>query len=123
MKTFRGEEEEEIRDIVQLLNEECSSGATILVEGVGDRGALIERGVKGKIYTLNELLRIVENGLDCVKVIPLLDLDREGESILRWVGEKFSSYLQLDYSLRSRLRKTQRYRRGLRSIQQIFMAP
>lgn len=123
MRIFRGDEEQEIQEIIQLLNEECSSGATILVEGVSDRNTLVESGVKGTIYTLNELLRLVENGLDGARVIPLLDLDKEGENILGWLSERFAANILLDRSLRGRLRKTRRYKRGLRSIHQIFMAP
>ncbi|MEM2814321.1 MAG: hypothetical protein QW059_00250 [Nitrososphaerota archaeon] len=123
MKILRSSEEEEMKEIVRYLNESCDEGAVILVEGVSDRKALLERGVKGKIITLHEFLRNFKTDIKGLKLITLLDLDREGENILRRIEEKYSTLLRLDNSARMRLRMTQRYKRGLRTIHQIFMPP
>lgn len=123
MKILRGREDEEIEEIIRYINEECDRGAGILVEGVSDREALLMRGVRGRILTLHELYRAVKNDLGGLRLITLLDLDREGESILKRLEERFSSLLRLDHTARLRLRKTLKYRRGLRTIHQIFMSP
>lgn len=123
MKVLRGREDEEIEEIVRYINEECDRGAGILVEGVSDREALLLRGVRGRILTLHELYRVVKNEVCGLRLITLLDLDREGESILRRLEERFSNLLTLDHGARMRLRKTLKYRRGLRTIHQIFMHP
>ncbi|GBC70906.1 hypothetical protein HRbin02_00679 [Candidatus Calditenuaceae archaeon HR02] len=123
MKGFRDREDEEIDEIIRYINEECNRGAGILVEGVSDREALLTRGVRGRILTLHELYGVVKNDVGGLRLITLLDLDREGESILRRLEARFSNFLRLDHSARMRLRKTMKYRRGLRTIHQIFMSP
>ncbi|MCS7146418.1 MAG: hypothetical protein RMJ28_01085 [Nitrososphaerota archaeon] len=123
MRISRADENEELEEIVRYINEKCSEGAAVLVEGVSDREALSGRGVRGKIFTLHEFLKIVEFDALNMELIALLDLDREGERILRWLEGRTSHSLKLDYSTRMKLRKTQRYRRGLRTVHQIFMGP
>lgn len=123
MKIFQGLDDEELTEIVQYINEKCNEGAAVLVEGESDREALTGRGVVGEILTLHELLRRLEFGDGELRVLALLDLDREGERILRWLENKATSYLKLDTTVRTRLRRTERYRRGLRTVHQIFMGP
>ncbi|MEM0482635.1 MAG: hypothetical protein QXM16_07115 [Nitrososphaerota archaeon] len=123
MKILRVPENEEIEEIIRYINEECDRGADVLVEGVSDREALMMRGVKGRILTLHDLYKAVKNDVGGLRLITLLDLDREGENILRRLEERFSNLLSLDNTARMRLRKTQKYKRGLRTIHQIFMSP
>jgi len=117
-------EEEEIREVVETINK-CIDGRTlILVEGVTDIRVLREAGVNAEIYTLYEFYKFVETLTknQALRVIAMLDLDREGESILRKLKEKYSNIVKFDESLRKKLRMTSRYKRGLRTIYQLFSA-
>lgn len=117
-------EEEEIGEIVRIINEECEAGAAVVVEGETDREALVERGVAAKILTLRELMLRAEHGLlEDARVIVLLDLDREGERLTWWLRARLPNTVRLDLSLRERIRRSQRFKRGRRTIQQIFMGP
>jgi 5S rRNA maturation endonuclease (ribonuclease M5) len=117
-------EEEEIGEIVRIINEVCEAGAAVVVEGETDREALVERGVAAKILTLRELMLRAEHGLlEDARVIVLLDLDREGERLTWWLRARLPNTVRLDFSLRERIRRSQRFKRGRRTIQQIFMGP
>jgi 5S rRNA maturation endonuclease (ribonuclease M5) len=117
-------EEEEIGEIVRIIKEECEAGAAVVVEGETDREALVERGVAAKILTLRELMLRAEHGLlEDARVIVLLDLDREGERLTWWLRARLPNTVRLDLSLRERIRRSQRFKRGRRTIQQIFMGP
>jgi 5S rRNA maturation endonuclease (ribonuclease M5) len=121
---MRNSEEEEIREVVETINK-CIDGRTlILVEGVTDIRVLREAGVNAEIYTLYEFYKFVETLTknQALRVIAMLDLDREGESILRKLKEKYSNIVKFDESLRKKLRMTSRYKRGLRTIYQLFSA-
>jgi len=107
---------------VRQINESCADGAIILVEGMSDREALVRRGVRGRIVTLHEFLKIMEDSHG-LRVIALLDLDRHGESTFRWLERRVAAPIELDNSLRTRLRRTKKYWRGLRTVHQIFMGP
>jgi 5S rRNA maturation endonuclease (ribonuclease M5) len=124
MQNMRNSEEEEIREVVETINK-CIDGRTlILVEGVTDIRVLREAGVNAEIYTLYEFYKFVETLTknQALRVIAMLDLDREGESILRKLKEKYSNIVKFDESLRKKLRMTSRYKRGLRTIYQLFSA-
>jgi|YelNatPaOPRAMG01_1025707.scaffolds.fasta_scaffold144060_2 5S rRNA maturation endonuclease (ribonuclease M5) len=124
MQNMHNSEEEEIREVVETINK-CIDGRTlILVEGVTDIRVLREAGVNAEIYTLYEFYKFVETLTknQALRVIAMLDLDREGESILRKLKEKYSNIVKFDESLRKKLRMTSRYKRGLRTIYQLFSA-
>ncbi len=121
---MRNCEEEEIREVVETINKCIDRHTLILVEGVTDIRVLREAGVNAEIYTLYEFYKFVETSTknQKLRVIAMLDLDREGESMLRKLKEKYSNTVKFDEFPRKRLRMTSRYKRGLRTIYQLFSA-
>jgi 5S rRNA maturation endonuclease (ribonuclease M5) len=69
------------------------------------------------------MLRAEHGLLEDARVIVLLDLDREGERLTWWLRARLPNTVRLDLSLRERIRRSQRFKRGRRTIQQIFMGP
>jgi 5S rRNA maturation endonuclease (ribonuclease M5) len=124
LRTNGVSEEEEIEEIVRIINDESRAGASVVVEGETDRAALLGRGVTAHVLTLRELiLGAKRGGLEGERILVLLDLDSEGEALLRRLRSLLPPTAKLDTALRERIRGTQRYRHGRRTIQQIFMAP
>jgi 5S rRNA maturation endonuclease (ribonuclease M5) len=121
---MRNYEEEELREVVETINRCIDRHTLILVEGVTDIRVLREAGVNAEICTLYEFYKFVETLTKnkALRVIAMLDLDREGESILRRLKEKYSNIVKFDEFPRKRLRMTSRYKRGLRTIYQLFSA-
>lgn len=119
---MRSSEEEEIREVVEIINNSIDNHTLVLVEGVTDIRALREAGITAKIYTLFEFYKLVESEQrsQAIKVIAMLDLDREGESTLRKLRNKYSNIVKFDEFPRKKLRMTNRYKRGLRTIYQLF---
>lgn len=114
------EEREELCDVVSLLNDVCRDGAILLVEGMSDAEALREAGISGQVVTLDRFRQAVVRGAISGTVVALLDLDREGEATMRRLKAMLEGRVTLDGSVRERLRATRRYKRGARTIQQLF---
>ncbi len=122
IKNMHNEDREEIEEIVKLINNSVDENTFILVEGKSDIEALREAGIKAKIYTLYDFYKLADSFSlrHASRVVVLLDLDREGELILRRLKNKYSNTVKFDEFLRKRLRTTDRYKRGLRTIYQLF---
>jgi len=122
MQNMRNSETEEIREVVELINKSVDRDTLILVEGVTDIKALKDAGIEAEIFTLYEFYKLMETQptTHALKVIAMLDLDREGESMLKKLKEKYSTFVKFDEFPRKMLRMTNRYKRGLRTIYQLF---
>ena len=76
------DEVQKLQKFVNMLNEESTNGAVVVVEGKRDVNALVSVGFKGNVVTLNNfkgLNRLVENLERTSKIILMLDMDRTGK--------------------------------------------
>jgi len=76
------DEVQKVQKFVNMLNEESTNGAVVVVEGKRDVNALVSVGFKGNVVTLNNfkgLNRLVENLERTSKIILMLDMDRTGK--------------------------------------------
>ncbi|MEM2374147.1 MAG: hypothetical protein QXI11_06855, partial [Thermoproteota archaeon] len=103
-------------------NSSIDNNTLILVEGVTDLRALQEAGINAKIFTLFDFYKWMDSEQHgkAFRVIAMLDLDREGESTLRKLKNKYSNIVNFDELPRKKLRMTNRYKKGLRTIYQLF---
>lgn len=81
-----------IREFIESLNQECSAGALVTVEGKKDESALREAGFCGEILVYNNFKGIT-NFVDHVsrsgrKVILLLDRDKNGKTLTSKIFKK-----------------------------------
>lgn len=80
------DEVQRLQRFVNMLNEESSNGAVIVVEGKRDVNALASIGFKGNVVTLNSF-RGITSLVDSLeresKVILMLDMDRKGKYLTR----------------------------------------
>lgn len=78
---------EEFAEILEKLKADSKSGIPIIVEGERDAESLRRLGVSGEIITVRSVkgLRRKFEREDVREVILLLDLDREGEHVLKLV--------------------------------------
>lgn len=114
--------ETEWSEIVALVEELNQLGNAVLVEGRTDAEALMSAGVKCRVLTLSEFEERVARG-EASEVVVLTDLDREGEAHLRRLTRRFGGSVKLLTGPRERLRRTSRYRRGMRSVSELFRPP
>jgi 5S rRNA maturation endonuclease (ribonuclease M5) len=79
-------EVQRLQKFVNMLNEESSNGAVVVVEGKRDVNALTSVGFKGNVVTLNNF-RGINSLVDSLeresKVILMLDMDRKGKYLTR----------------------------------------
>ena len=79
-------EVQRLQKFVNMLNEESSNGAVVVVEGKRDVNALASIGFKGNVVTLNNF-RGITSLVDSLeresKVILMLDMDRKGKYLTR----------------------------------------
>jgi len=79
-------EVQRLQKFVNMLNEESSNGAVVVVEGKRDVNALASIGFKGNVVTLNNF-RGINSLVDSLeresKVILMLDMDRKGKYLTR----------------------------------------
>jgi 5S rRNA maturation endonuclease (ribonuclease M5) len=76
------DEVQKVQKFVNMLNEESTNGAVVVVEGKRDVNALVSVGFKGNVVTLNNFKGInslVENLEMTSKIILMLDMDRKGK--------------------------------------------
>ncbi|MEN3047358.1 MAG: hypothetical protein ABDH63_01055 [Candidatus Caldarchaeales archaeon] len=124
MRRARGPElvESEWSEIQALVDELNQLGKAVLVEGRTDAEALRSAGVKCEVLTLSEFDEQVVRG-ELSEVVVLTDLDREGEAHLRRLTRRHGGSVKLLTGQRERLRRTLRYRRGMRSVSELFRPP
>ncbi len=75
-----------VRSFVRKLNDECSNGALVVVEGPRDMQSLRSIGFVGSLVTLSGnggLVNLVRRAEKYSKTILLFDLDHEGRSLTR----------------------------------------
>ena len=74
------------QDFIMKLSQESEDGALVIVEGPKDVQALRTLGFKGKSHMLcwnAGLSRLPSEMIRHTKIIPLLDLDREGRALTK----------------------------------------
>jgi 5S rRNA maturation endonuclease (ribonuclease M5) len=80
------DEVQRLQKFVNMLNEESSNGAVVVVEGKRDVNALASIGFKGNVVTLNNF-RGINSLVDSLeresKVILMLDMDKKGKYLTR----------------------------------------
>lgn len=80
------DEVERLEKFVEMLNQEASNGAVVVVEGKRDLNALMSVGFAGNIAMLNSyrgVNRLTENLEQTGKIILMLDMDRKGKYLTR----------------------------------------
>ena len=85
-----------IREFIDSLNQECTTGALVTVEGKKDKYALREAGFCGEILVYNNFKGIT-NFVDHLtmsgrKVILLLDRDKKGRTLTSKILEKLNPF-------------------------------
>ena len=85
-----------IREFIESLNQECTNGALVTVEGKKDESALREVGFCGEILVYNNFKGIT-NFVDHVsrsgkKVILLLDRDKKGRTLTSKIFRKLDLF-------------------------------
>ena len=85
-----------IREFIESLNQECTTGALVTVEGKKDESALREAGFCGEILVYNNFKGIT-NFVDHVsmngrKVILLFDRDRKGRTLTSKIFKKLDLF-------------------------------
>lgn len=87
------DEVQKLQKFVNMLNEESSNGAVVVVEGKRDVNALMAIGFAGNITMLNSykgIYGLVENLEKAGKIILMLDMDRKG----KYLTQKILTLLQ-----------------------------
>lgn len=80
------DEVQRLQRFVNMLNEESSNGAIVVVEGKRDVKALASIGFIGNVVMLNSykgVNKLVEHLEQASKVILMLDMDRKGKYLTR----------------------------------------
>lgn len=114
------EEREEVAEVIRKLNEAIRyERIVVLVEGERDSRYLRSSGFEGKIVTFQKFVANPEE-FSNLRVVLLIDLDRHGEELVRLVRQRYGSIVTLDESFRNELRRTKRFKRGCRSIEELF---
>lgn len=106
-------------EILALVEEMNQLKKSVLVEGREDLEALRSAGVSCEVLTLSEFEELVE-GVEVRELVVLTDLDREGDEHLSRLLRKHSGSVNFLTGVRQRLRRTRRYKRGMRRISEIF---
>ena len=111
---------EELASIVDKLSAESLNGIPIIVEGKRDEEGLRRAGVRGEIIQVKSIkgLRRFFEQRDVKRVILLLDLDSEGERLMKTLIQSLEGVVgEIDLSYRRRLMEFKRY--GLIEIESI----
>ena len=117
---FRSRLFEELASIVDKLSAESLNGIPIIVEGRRDEEGLRRAGVRGEIIQVKSIkgLRRFFEQRDVKRVILLLDLDSEGERLMKILIQSLEGVVgEIDLSYRRRLMEFKRY--GLIEIESI----
>jgi len=117
---FRSRLFEELASIVDKLSAESLNGIPIIVEGKRDEEGLRRAGVRGEIIQVKSIrgLRRFFEQRDVKRVILLLDLDSEGDRLMKTLIQSLEGVVgEIDLSYRRRLMEFKRY--GLIEIESI----
>ena len=117
---FRSRLFEELASIVDKLSAESLNGVPIIVEGRRDEEGLRRAGVRGEIIQVKSIkgLRRFFEQRDVKRVILLLDLDSEGERLMKILIQSLEGVVgEIDLSYRRRLMEFKRY--GLIEIESL----
>ena len=117
---FRSRLFEELASIVDKLSAESLNGVPIIVEGRRDEEGLRRAGVRGEIIQVKSVkgLRRFFEQRDVRRIILLLDLDSEGERLMKALIQSLEGVVgEIDLSYRRRLMEFKRY--GLIEIESI----
>jgi len=117
---FRSRLFEELTNIIDKLSTESLNGVPIIVEGKRDAEGLRRAGVRGEIIQVKSIkgLRRFFEQRDVKKVILLLDLDSEGEKLLKILIQSLEGVVgEIDLSYRRRLMEFKRF--GLIEIESL----
>ena len=117
---FRSRLFENLANIVDKLSAESLNGIPIIVEGRRDEEGLRRAGVRGEIIQVKSIkgLRRFFEQRDVKRVILLLDLDSEGERLMKILIQSLEGVVgEIDLSYRRRLMEFKRY--GLIEIESL----
>ena len=117
---FRSRLFEELTNIIDKLSTESLNGVPIIVEGKRDAEGLRRAGVRGEIIQVKSIkgLRRFFEQRDVKKVILLLDLDSEGEKLMKILIQSLEGVVgEIDLSYRRRLMEFKRF--GLIEIESL----
>jgi len=109
---FRSRLFEELANIVEKLSAESLNGVPIIVEGRRDEEGLRRAGVRGEIIQVKSIkgLRRFFEQRDVKRVILLLDLDSEGEKLVKILIQSLEGVVgEIDLSYRRRLMEFKRF--------------
>lgn len=115
---------DEFVDILENLKMDSRNGIPIIVEGERDADSLRRLGVSGEIITVKSIrgLRRRFEREDIREVILLLDLDREGEHVLKLVKKSLEGVVsQVNVSYWQRLKAFKRL--GFTQIENLHLIP
>jgi len=117
---FRSRLFEELANIIEKLSAESLNGVPIIVEGRRDEEGLRRAGVRGEIIQVKSIkgLRRFFEQRDVKRVILLLDLDSEGEKLVKILIQSLEGVVgEIDLSYRRRLMEFKRF--GLIEIESL----
>ncbi|MCD6125821.1 MAG: hypothetical protein J7J19_02300 [Thaumarchaeota archaeon] len=109
---FRSRLFEELANIIEKLSAESLNGVPIIVEGRRDEEGLRRAGVRGEIIQVKSIkgLRRFFEQRDVKRVILLLDLDSEGEKLVKILIQSLEGVVgEIDLSYRRRLMEFKRF--------------
>ena len=115
---------DEFAEILEKLKADSRSGIPIIVEGERDAESLRRLGVSGEIITVRSIrgLRRKFEREDVREVILLLDLDREGEHVLKLVKKSLEGVVkQVNVNYWQRLKIFKRL--GFTQIENLHQIP
>lgn len=115
---------DEFAEILEKLRADSRNGIPIIVEGERDAESLRRLGVHGEIITVRSIrgLRRRFERDDVREVILLLDLDKEGEHVLKLVKRSLEGVVkQVNVSYWRRLRMFKRL--GFTQIENLYQVP
>ena len=115
---------DEFAEILEKLKADSRSGIPIIVEGERDAESLRRLGVSGEIITVRSIrgLRRKFEREDIREVILLLDLDREGEHVLKLVKKSLEGVVkQVNVNYWQRLKIFKRL--GFTQIENLHQIP
>lgn len=103
---------EELTNIIDKLSAESLNGVPIIVEGRRDEEGLRRVGIRGEILQVKSIkgLRRFFEQRDVERVILLLDLDSEGEKLMKILVQSLEGVVgEIDLSYRRKLMEFKRF--------------
>ncbi len=122
MHRIEEDEVEEIKEFIDMLNNESSNGAIVVVEGKKDVIALTALGFYGNVIMLNScrsLSRLVDNIQHFREIILLLDMDSKGRYLTQRLASMISNRRRINLFYKRRLVEITKGR--IRSIEELVI--